>query len=323
MDSKRATPSKSHFTQPLLAPLEPKCMPSYFKPHRATPQSHPISTSFFGKMPIILAVLSISCEAPSEEPLQGERDPSYAIWPLHEPDSGLEAAQRNPWLDPQFLTADSGMGGAEGSNEAPLLPEAGDVSEQETPPETVIAGGQPIPKLMLHAYLEGTGSQKALVVHNAQASHPEDCELLVYANGGEAPWRRIPLENAWNPDGDLILCTSTVDTLPCTSTMSSSFNGNDAIELRCGSRLLDSLGKVGNDPGAYWSSPTNSGLRTKDAFLVRCEEGDPDIAPQDAVNLDDAWTVGDINSPLWPQRCFTNAGAGGATSEELGLGGSR
>ncbi len=86
-----------------------------------------------------------------------------------------------------------------------------------------------------------------------------DCELRIYANGSLSATETIRLTGRIDADDPFTVCHPLVARAACDlNTDRLVFTGNDAIELRCGDRLLDSIGEVGNDPGGFWSGGTGN-----------------------------------------------------------------
>jgi hypothetical protein len=83
--------------------------------------------------------------------------------------------------------------------------------------------------------------------------------------------------------------------------------------LRCGEVIVDSFGRVGEDPGNAWGGEVS----TKDAQLVRkCSVAVGNAAPEDEFSPEIEWTdapLGDL-SDLGGRDCPA-LGAGGAAAE--------
>lgn len=137
-----------------------------------------------------------------------------------------------------------------------------------------------------------------------------ECAMSIFSNGNEKPYRTLilgPLEKA----ARIRLCTTQVTDASCALSLgSSSFNGNDALVVSCGDEVIDSLGRVGEDPGRGWS---DGAVRTWDATLVRCD-GRPDTDPSDPVLLGRSWALGpfDAEPSTLSEICPQAVGLGGA-----------
>lgn len=142
------------------------------------------------------------------------------------------------------------------------------------------------------------------------------CVITVYSNGNAKPWRTLALPTL-PAQTSVVLCTDKVEDEDCTDPMSGSpFNGNDALLLSCGSRVMDSFGQVGFDPGLGWLSASRPELRTYDAELLRCGlVADPD--PSNEFVLEPHWVPLPAEGPLEQAEnaCEQqSAGLGGAPS---------
>jgi hypothetical protein len=110
------------------------------------------------------------------------------------------------------------------------------------------------PQLLFTEYVEGTGSSKALELYALTASSLEGCELETYFNGKLEP-ARLALHGDVPAGETYVLCSSALgdaQSARCDRTTNLTFNGDDALGLRCGGVLLDVIGQIGVDPGAAW-----------------------------------------------------------------------
>lgn len=116
--------------------------------------------------------------------------------------------------------------------------------------------------LLITEYLEGSGNNKALEIFNGTEDviNLGSYSIERYSNGSTTsvsiPLDAVDLDpgEAWviaNPQSDpalLALANQTDSEL--------NFNGNDALVLLfAGSQVVDRFGRVGEDPGDYWSCP--------------------------------------------------------------------
>lgn len=130
---------------------------------------------------------------------------------------------------------DGGQGGAEG----------GGGSLPATPP-----------RLWFSEYVEGSGSSKALEIYALEAASLEGCELETYFNGKVEPGR-LALHGELGAGQTHVLCSSTLAAAQpklCSRSTNLTFNGDDALALRCSGSLLDVIGQIGVDPGAAWGN---------------------------------------------------------------------
>lgn len=145
------------------------------------------------------------------------------------------------------------------------------------------------PRLYFSEYVEGSGQNKALEITN-YGNVPLDfvaaaCSVRYYANGSTEVEANIGLTGTVDALEVHVLAKSGGSPVPSPTLIaladqtsgSLAFSGNDAIELVCGGVIIDSIGQVGNDPGATtgWgvdpANTYNNTLRRK-SFV---SEGDP------------------------------------------------
>lgn len=283
-----------------------------------------------------LFVSPAACSRPDADEGSLEPPDGFSRYPAGEVTEQLSPNNaENPWL--------AGFGGAspsedeapnEKSNEgsAPGVPakasggsgaddpELGPPVEpdgQEMGDET--AESEPLLGRRLERYLEGEGSDKLLGLWGEAGTSPVECRIEIYSNGGVAPWRTIHLPNEFPEDGSLTFCSIPADHPECTESLSGSlYNGNDALVLSCGEVIMDSFGRVGEDPGEAWTSEDQS-LRSEGQDLARCGQM-ARVDPFAPFNLDDEWTriENDEGPEEARQRCALseapNQGGAGAYS---------
>lgn len=119
-------------------------------------------------------------------------------------------------------------------------------------------------QLMFSEYVEGSGHNKALEIHNISSDaidlDAHECRVAMYFNGSEESDLRINLHGTL-PAGEVLVLYHEQGDQPdfMDATHSANyaqqggfgwFNGNDAIELVCGGDVLDLLGEIGSDQ--YW-----------------------------------------------------------------------
>ncbi|MCA9607544.1 MAG: lamin tail domain-containing protein, partial [Myxococcales bacterium] len=159
--------------------------------------------------------------------------------------------------------------------------------------------GPPVPPLLYFTeYVEGTSNDKALEFINAGLTdvNLSGCELRRYANGGLSPLP-IPLVGTVAMGDVFVICHSAISVATaCDQSISTiSHNGNDAYELVCFGTVLDSFGRVGEDPGSAW---TGGGLSTLDYVLTRqCSIASGDPISTDAFDPSTEWTGTPYTTP--------------------------
>jgi len=157
--------------------------------------------------------------------------------------------------------------------------------------------GQPT-DLLLSEYIEGSSFNKAVELYNGTGAAIDltagDYVVQVFFNGSSSAGQTISLSGTVADGGTFVLANPSADAaiLAVANQTSSgvSFNGDDAVVLRSGGAagpVVDSLGRVGEDPGSEWSG---GGLGTQDETLRRqaavCT-GDTD--PGDAFDPSTEW----------------------------------
>ncbi|MBU1070748.1 hypothetical protein KJ975_14390, partial [Myxococcota bacterium] len=113
-----------------------------------------------------------------------------------------------------------------------------------------------IPAPYFSEYIEGTGYNKAIEIYNPTATTftLTGCQILVYYNGSMTP-TSVNLTGTVAPGDVFVICdTGIVGNRPdpaiqavCDQSNSSfNWNGNDVIELKCGTTVYDILGILGS-----------------------------------------------------------------------------
>jgi len=128
--------------------------------------------------------------------------------------------------------------------------------------------------LFISEYIEGSSNNKAIEIFNGTGSsvNLSDYKVELYSNGSSSTSSTLTLTGTL-PSGEVyVIANSSANAsilaqADVTSGVAS-FNGNDAIALRkiSNNSLVDIFGRIGEDPGASW---TSSGITTVDKSLVR------------------------------------------------------
>jgi hypothetical protein len=124
-------------------------------------------------------------------------------------------------------------------------------------------------------YVE-SGRTKAIEIRAGAASTLSGCELVIYYNTGTA--RRTGLEGDV-PSGEVYVMCSQLELVlsgVCDRQTNLNFNGDDAIALECGGKVLDVIGRIGEDPGVGWEG--NAVSTAEQTLRRRCSTplGDTD-----------------------------------------------
>ncbi|MEM9070168.1 MAG: lamin tail domain-containing protein [Myxococcota bacterium] len=145
--------------------------------------------------------------------------------------------------------------------------------------------------LVISEYVEGSSNNKALEIYNGTGSVDlSACELRRYTNGATT-FTDIALSGTLAADETYVICSSGAnDTLLalCDQTSGSiSHNGDDAYELACDGEVIDSFGRVGEDPGDAW---TGGGVSTQNQTLRRqCTVTEGDTTSNDEFDPSVEW----------------------------------
>jgi uncharacterized protein len=120
-----------------------------------------------------------------------------------------------------------------------------------------VASGATPTDVFISEYLEGSSNNKAIEIYNGTGT-PVDLgaggySLEQYANGSTTPQVPISLTGTIN-HGDVFVIAHSGAAAPILAAADQTlaalnFNGNDALVLRKGASVIDSIGQVGNDPG--------------------------------------------------------------------------
>ena len=114
--------------------------------------------------------------------------------------------------------------------------------------------------LLISEYVEGSGDNQALEIFNgtADAVLLSNYAIARYPNGASVAAGSVTLPAVSLPAGGVfVVANSLADpALTALADMTDpgiSFSGNDALVLTGGGQPVDSIGRVGEDPGSYWS----------------------------------------------------------------------
>ena len=125
----------------------------------------------------------------------------------------------------------------------------------------------------LSEYIEGSSNNKAIELYNpgSIAFSLTGCFVDVYHTGSTTAVSTAITGTTIPAGGTFVYCHSSyalADVAACQQlTSKADWNGNDAVQLRCGTTVYDILGQIGNDPGtAGWGTAPTS---TTDHTLLR------------------------------------------------------
>lgn len=159
-------------------------------------------------------------------------------------------------------------------------------------------GGGGAVNLYFSEYIEGSGSlNKAVEIYNAGGTTSlNGCVVNLYSNGTTSVSQSENLTGTLLAGDVITLCVSDSTNSKCNiaPTLAVNFSGNDVVELRCNSQLMDIIGKLGEAPSSGWSG---GGVATFDATLRRkCTVNIGDRNPSDAFDPSVEWVAsGSVN----------------------------
>lgn len=127
--------------------------------------------------------------------------------------------------------------------------------------------------LLISEYVEGTGSNRALELYNSGKSsiNLQGYEIDVYFDGASTVGKTVALTGTILAGTTFVVAEAGFDTAVSTdlTTSGTFFDGNDAIVLKKGGAISDSIGQIGVDPGAEWSAGVTGWQSTADNTLRR------------------------------------------------------
>jgi predicted extracellular nuclease len=148
--------------------------------------------------------------------------------------------------------------------------------------------------LLISEYVEGSGDNKAIEIFNGteDAVNLGAYTLQRYSNGSTIPTAiALPAINLARGATHVIVCSLADAALLAYANQTSAnlnFNGNDALVLVVGgSTVVDSFGRVGEDPGTAWTCSSGSTLNHSMRRMSSICSGD--TAPADAFNPCAGW----------------------------------
>ena len=109
--------------------------------------------------------------------------------------------------------------------------------------------------LLISQYIEGSSNNKAIELYNTSDSAVDlgEYTLSFYFNGSTSAGTVIELSGSLAAGQTYIIADDSADgSITALANLNSShsfFNGDDAIILKAGSQIIDSMGQLGVDPG--------------------------------------------------------------------------
>jgi len=203
---------------------------------------------------------------------------------------------RNPFIDhPQWVTSlygasacsGSDTGGGDTGGDTGGDNSGGDNSGGNT-------GGSSA-QLFISEYIEGSGNNKAIELFNPTGNDidlaSEGYKLSRFSNGGNNS-TDINLSGTISANSTFVITHSSATTdlknLASQTSGSLNHNGDDAYVLYKENTVIDSFGRVGEDPGSFWGSDT---FKTQNNTLTRnADVTAGDVIVDDAFEPSNQWT---------------------------------
>ncbi|HET8779721.1 MAG TPA: lamin tail domain-containing protein, partial [Agromyces sp.] len=128
------------------------------------------------------------------------------------------------------------------------------------------SAAEPPTELIISEYVEGSSNNKALEIYNPTDAAVDlaaaGYDVQMYFNGSASPGLTVALEGSVAAGEVFILAHGSADpailAVADQTNGSGWFNGDDALTLRHGDSVVDSLGQVGLDPGSQWGEDLTS-----------------------------------------------------------------
>lgn len=188
-------------------------------------------------------------------------------------DETSNASAANPFPTASFLYGDAADGS---TDEGDSDPDDGSNDGEDDSDSPVVTND-----LLFSEYVEGSGSNKALELYNGTENAIDlaanNYTIIRYANGNTSG-ATITLTGSIASGGTFVLVNpSAEEALLAYADMTSgtvSHNGDDAYELYKDGALVDSFGRVGEDPGSAWGSGDTTTVNNTLRRLASVTTGD-------------------------------------------------
>ncbi len=118
--------------------------------------------------------------------------------------------------------------------------------------------------LYFSEYIEGSSNNKALEIYNSSSAavNLSNYKVEMYFNGSNSAGLTIPLTGSIPAQGVFVLAHGSANaTILAAANQTNSagwYNGDDAVVLKNGNTIIDSIGQIGVDPGTEWGTGLTS-----------------------------------------------------------------
>ena len=124
-------------------------------------------------------------------------------------------------------------------------------------------------ELFFSEYIEGSASNKAIEIFNGTGApvNLATYSVRIFSNGSATPTGSVTLTGTLASGDVFVICNSAsiagiLGVCDLQNNTVANFNGDDALDLRNGSTVLDVFGQIGFDPGTNWGTAPDSTLNT-------------------------------------------------------------
>jgi len=133
--------------------------------------------------------------------------------------------------------------------------------------------------VLITEYVEGSSNNKAIEISNLGSDTvdlaAQEYKVELFNNGRTEAGYSLSLTGTLAPNASFVIYNSSAapdfvfEAPNGVSSTVTYFNGDDAFVLTKAGVVVDSFGRVGEDPGSAWTDPNNSDFTTKDRTLRR------------------------------------------------------